>query len=473
MSRRVAVAVLHHGDRRLTEACLRSTLALEPPPAVRLVVWNEPLPEGAILPADLAARIEVVPAGANRGYTGGANLAARAAADRGAEWLWFLNNDTVVAPDALAILLGAAAEPRVALVGPRIISAVDGRIWHDGGEILWPEGRPSAGGHGEPVAPGGDPRPVGFVCGCAPLIRLAPFLAVGGFDERYFLHYEDADLSLRLVAEGHRLLHASRAEVRHIGGATTGEGSPESRYYRLRNRRLLRDRHAPDRAAAERAARIEERRERRRALRYSLVGRRAEARAIRDALADHAEGRSGRRGSARDGANAAPPARRASPLLRPVRAEDPRELEALLALNRANVPAVGEIPLERLARFAGIAAEFPVIDDAGEPIAFLIALEPHADYDSPNFIWFRERRDRFLYVDRLAVAAGHRRRGLGRRLYEHIFERARARGIPRVVCEVNLEPLNQASLDFHAALGFREVGRAHAKGHLVAYLERP
>jgi len=462
MSGAVAVAVLHHGDRALTEACLRSSLAIEPPPAMRIVLWNEPLPAGPPLPADLAGRVEVVEAGRNRGFTGGANLAARAAAARGVEWLWLLSNDTVVAPDALAILLGAAAaDPAVALAGPRIISASDGRIWHDGGEILWPEGRPSAEGYGAPVTPGGDARTTGFVCGCAPLIRLAPFLALGGFDERYFLYYEDADLSLRLARAGHRLLHAPRAEVRHIGAATTGEGSPESRYYQLRNRRLLRDRHAPDRAEAERAARNEARAARRRAFRLRLVGRSAEAYALRDALADHAAARFGRRGAA------------GAPHLRPVHANDPEELAALLALNRANVPAVGEIPLERMARFAEIAAEFPVIEEGGDPIAFLIALEPDADYDSPNFLWFRERRERFLYVDRLAVASEHRRRGLGRALYDHIIERARARGHSTVVCEVNLEPRNDVSLSFHESQGFREVGQAKAKGHLVAYLERP
>ena len=82
MSGAVAVAVLHHGDRALTEACLRSSLAIEPPPAMRIVLWNEPLPAGPPLPADLAGRVEVVEAGRNRGFTGGANLAARAAAAR-------------------------------------------------------------------------------------------------------------------------------------------------------------------------------------------------------------------------------------------------------------------------------------------------------------------------------------------------------------------------------------------------------
>ena len=219
----------------------------------------------------------------------------RAAAERGAEFLWLLNNDTEVNADALAILLEAARDPEVAMVGPRILSMASGHIWHDGGQIAWPEGRPVSIGVEEiPGAPGA-PVAVDFVCGCAPLIRLAPFLAHGGFDERFFAYYEDADLSLRLIAAGHRLLHVPAAVVRHLGSASTGRRSPLTRYYALRNRRLFRDLHAPEARLAKRHSAREARTMRARALRYRLSGRKEEARAIRAALADHAAGRFGAR----------------------------------------------------------------------------------------------------------------------------------------------------------------------------------
>ena len=158
-------------------------------------------------------------------------------------------------------------------------------------------------------------------------------------------------------------------------------------------------------------------------------------------------------------------------LLRPVRRDDPEEIDALHALNQQNIPSVGDIPRERMQRFAAIAARFTVVEVGGAIAAYLIALDPHADYASPNFIWFRDRRQEFLYVDRLAVATEHRRRGIGGRLYRDLEEHARGIGCPRIACEVNLEPRNEASLEFHRALGFGEVGRAPARGHLVAYLE--
>lgn len=92
--------------------------------------------------------------------------------------------------------------------------------------------------------------------------------------------------------------------------------------------------------------------------------------------------------------------------------------------------------------------------------AFLIALDQNASYGSPNFRWFKERFPRFAYVDRLVVAPHARGKGVGRSLYEELFDVARRAGHDAVACEVNVDPPNPASDAFHAALGFEEIGRA-------------
>jgi predicted GNAT superfamily acetyltransferase len=90
--------------------------------------------------------------------------------------------------------------------------------------------------------------------------------------------------------------------------------------------------------------------------------------------------------------------------------------------------------------------------------AFMIAFDETAEYDSPNFLWFRQRYPRFAYVDRIAVAETARGRGLGRKLYEELFAAARTQGHTVAVCEVNVVPPNPRSDAFHTALGFKEVG---------------
>ena len=96
--------------------------------------------------------------------------------------------------------------------------------------------------------------------------------------------------------------------------------------------------------------------------------------------------------------------------------------------------------------------------------AFLLAFDERADYDSPNYLWFRERYPRFVYVDRVAVEQAARGRGFARRLYADLMQQAAAAGHTVVVCEVNANPPNPASDALHAALGFAEVGAASIRG---------
>jgi len=93
-----------------------------------------------------------------------------------------------------------------------------------------------------------------------------------------------------------------------------------------------------------------------------------------------------------------------------------------------------------------------------------LAFDEGADYDSENFLWFRARYERFVYVDRVVVSPAARGRGLARLLYENLFDRAAAAGYARIVCEVNVDPPNPASDAFHAKLGFAEVGQASIAG---------
>ncbi len=105
--------------------------------------------------------------------------------------------------------------------------------------------------------------------------------------------------------------------------------------------------------------------------------------------------------------------------------------------------------------------------------AFLLAFDQDGRYDSPNFVWFKDRYERFVYIDRVVVSAGAQGRGFGKALYEHLFTEARSAGFDVVVCEVNIEPPNPGSVVFHEKLGFVAVGeQAFASGKVVRYFER-
>lgn len=92
--------------------------------------------------------------------------------------------------------------------------------------------------------------------------------------------------------------------------------------------------------------------------------------------------------------------------------------------------------------------------------ALLLAFEASDDYDGGHFLWFRAKFESFLYIDRVTIAESWRRHGLGRLLCDEVFEQARRLGRSMIACEVNVEPPNPVSDQFHEALGIREVGRA-------------
>lgn len=161
--------------------------------------------------------------------------------------------------------------------------------------------------------------------------------------------------------------------------------------------------------------------------------------------------------------------------------------ELLLALNHAHATELSTLTLDR---FQHLIQQSFYAAAIGEADALLLTFDQSADYDSPNFLWFRAHFSRepvvagaaggnlhnpnFVYVDRVVTARAARGRGYARALYSELFQRARSAGHTRVVCEVNFDPPNPASDAFHASLGFHEIGRASIHNHTksVRYLLR-
>lgn len=147
-----------------------------------------------------------------------------------------------------------------------------------------------------------------------------------------------------------------------------------------------------------------------------------------------------------------------------IRDATPADFPAILALNEAFVAVLSPLDHARLARLHAQAALHRVVETAGRVEAFLLALREGADYDSPNYRWFAQHHPRFLYVDRVVVAGDAQVRGAGRALYRELYAQAVRDAVPLLACEFDLEPPNPASARFHAALGFREIGRQSLYG---------
>jgi len=144
----------------------------------------------------------------------------------------------------------------------------------------------------------------------------------------------------------------------------------------------------------------------------------------------------------------------------------PTDHTALLALNEASVLELSPLDARRLRYILELAHSSLLVERDGEALAFAIAIAPGAGYDSVNYARLSELFERFLYLDRIAVAAHARREGLGAMLYDAMEDAAR--GFGRMVCDVNVIPPNEPSLAFHAARGYRPLERlAHGQKTVV------
>ena len=168
----------------------------------------------------------------NVGFAAAAN---RAAAHARGDALLLLNPDAWLLDDALDRLAARLESDRhLAVVAPRL-EYPDGRpqlgwapdrgVFGEAAQKLLNrlEGRPAAGRFAETVA-----RAVlgpGWYTGACLLVRRRAFEAVGGFDERFVLYFEDADLGLRLRRAGWRVVREPAASVAHVRG---GSAPPES-----------------------------------------------------------------------------------------------------------------------------------------------------------------------------------------------------------------------------------------------------
>ncbi|MEM9882376.1 MAG: glycosyltransferase family 2 protein [Planctomycetota bacterium] len=235
----LAIVIVNWNGPDDTIACLDS-LAQTPLPPERVVLVDNGSTDDSV--ARIAAahpRVTLLPTGRNLGFTGGNNLGIAHARQPGVRYVMLLNNDTVLGPAMLERLLDAAERhPRFGVLTPEI-------RYHDEPEAVWFDGArlDLARGlavHDRPAATvGGGIEPLPWTSGCAMLIRDEVLEQCGGFDDRFFLNWEDVDLSLRVVAAGWELGLVRGAVLYHKVGRSFARVSGLGLYYHARNQWLL------------------------------------------------------------------------------------------------------------------------------------------------------------------------------------------------------------------------------------------
>ena len=184
--------------------------------------------DGAAAAAATKAGVAFINTGRNGGYGFGANRGAEAGK---APWILISNADIVLDEGALAGLIAVGeADPSVGMVGPHI-RELDGSTYPSARPLptfvlgtghallgrVWPS-NPWTRRYRIALDPSGADVTAGWVSGACFLVRREAWERVGGFDESFFMFFEDVDLGRRLGQAGYRSVWTPRAGVTHIGG---------------------------------------------------------------------------------------------------------------------------------------------------------------------------------------------------------------------------------------------------------------
>jgi GT2 family glycosyltransferase len=244
---RVTVVVVTWQGAHLLGPCLDS-LARQTLSHDVLVVDNASTDDTT---AVLAAHpdVRVIRNDSNLGFAGGAQQGLEGATG---EWVAFLNNDAVAEPGWLdALLTAARANPGVAAVTSLLLIAdTEPPRVNNAGVVLLPTLYGTDRAAGADPARVAEPAEVFGFSGGAALLRRAAARAVGGFPVRFFLYYEDTDLSWRLRLRGWSIRYEPAAVVHHRHAASSDVSSALFAFHNERNRLLTLARCAPAGAAA-------------------------------------------------------------------------------------------------------------------------------------------------------------------------------------------------------------------------------
>lgn len=233
----VAVVVVNWNDAERSIACLQELTATRYPRLRLVLVDNDSDEDPSDAASAAAPGVHVLRLERNRGYAAGCNAGASAAIAMGANYLFFLNNDTKVDRRCLDELVLAAANHPGSVLGPVLVFA-------DHPEVIWAAGgaidRSSMANHhigeGEPAGMYTAERRVDWLTGCALFVSVETYARVGPMDEEFFLYLEDVDWSLTAEKAGVERWLVPGAVVKHaVSSATNVLPATDIFYYGCRN----------------------------------------------------------------------------------------------------------------------------------------------------------------------------------------------------------------------------------------------
>ena len=245
---KVFVSLVNYNGYRDTLECIQSLQMIDYQNYQIIVVDNNSTDESFSVFSERFKddkSVILIHSNTNGGFSAGNNIAFHKAVENDADYVLLLNNDTIVEPDFLSVMMEAAKGNERAVVAPLILynSARD-LIWYAGGEFdtrtglshhfFWNKSVHEVSLH---------ERRVSFISGCCCLIPISVVSKVGYMDERFFLYAEDIDYCCRISSAGYEMLFVPKAVIYHKVSASTNKSSDFSTALSTRNGLIVIDRY--------------------------------------------------------------------------------------------------------------------------------------------------------------------------------------------------------------------------------------
>lgn len=238
----VCVIVLNWNGWQDTIECVRSLLQLDYPRYEIVVVDNGSTDDSVQKINAAYPEIRVITIDANLGFAGGNNAGIRYAISQKADYVWLLNNDTLVKPDALDRLVEVArSDQKIGAVGSVLFYADQPRkvqAWGGGRVNLWT-------GRTNHILSPVSADSLNYLTAASILVSAQAIAEVGLLDDKFFMYWEDVDWSLRFTRAGWKLRVAETSFVLHKESASAGRRSPRQDYMYNKSQVYFLRKHSP------------------------------------------------------------------------------------------------------------------------------------------------------------------------------------------------------------------------------------
>jgi len=248
----LVVSVILNTNRCEDTLALLESLGASDYPNHRILVLDNASTDGSVQAIrDQHAQVNIIELQENLGYAGNNNVGIHSALELGADWIFVLNEDTLLAPDCISLLVAAGeASPGVGILGPMVYHHNEPQVIQSAGGRLGEDWQAWHLGQNE-LDRGQFPRQheVDWISGCAILVKRSVIEQIGMLDARFFYYFEETEWCVRARKASWKVVHLPEARLWHKGVQRNYQPSPNVTYYATRNRFLMLAKHdAPLRA---------------------------------------------------------------------------------------------------------------------------------------------------------------------------------------------------------------------------------